>query len=69
MLKQQTAVILNHLQRKGSITNVEAHAVHKVRSVSSRVAELRRAGYDIRSQYKRDAAMQRYVRYVLVEKK
>jgi hypothetical protein len=68
-LKPQTQVVLNHLINAGSITNVEAHAVHKVRSVSKRISELKSAGYHIGKQYTTDVTGQRYVRYELLDTK
>lgn len=64
-LTPQARTVLSHLQRAGSITNVEANAVHCVRSVSRRITELRGHGLDIRKEHRRDTRGQRYVRYVL----
>lgn len=60
----QAAIVLKHLQQAGSISNVEAHAVLKVRSVSRRITEIVKAGYIIRKELKKDTTGQRYVRYV-----
>lgn len=65
-LSPQAARVLAHLEAAGSITNVEAHAVLKCRSVSRRITELVDAGWDITKEHKRDSQGQRYVRYVLV---
>lgn len=64
-MKPQTAAVLKHLQQHGSITNVEANAVHKIRSVSSRITELAKLGYVISKTRKVDATDQPYVRYAL----
>ncbi|MDM0006467.1 helix-turn-helix domain-containing protein [Variovorax sp. J22G73] len=62
----QTQIVLKHLRAQGSITNVEANAVHGIRSVSRRITELREeSGFNITKQQKRDPNGQRYVRYVL----
>lgn len=66
--KTQTALILEHLLAKGSITNVEAAAMFKARSLTKRIAELRDRGYDIASEWRRDSTGQRYVRYWLRKK-
>ena len=58
-------LVLRHLIVEGSITNVEAHAVLRVRSVSRRITELRRNGIPIRKEFKKDSTGQRYVRYYL----
>jgi hypothetical protein len=40
-LSPQASKVYDHLLRAGSITNVEANAVHRVRSVSRRITEIR----------------------------
>jgi hypothetical protein len=70
-LSPQATKVLEHMQKTGSISNVEAHAVHRVRSVSRRMTEIDRAlvdsGYRIDKEFKRDVTNQRYVRYSLVK--
>jgi predicted transcriptional regulator len=66
MLSPQALTVLNHLEAAGSITNVDAHVVLKVRSVSRRITELTDAGYVINKEWKRDTTGQRYVKYHLV---
>lgn len=61
----QARAVLNHMKTAGSITNVEANAVLRVRSVSRRITELRDCGYRIRKETKYDSTGQRYVRYYL----
>lgn len=65
-LPPQTEMILDHLKRVGSISNVEAQALYRARALPKRVSEIRRAGYPIRKEWKRDATGQRHVRYHLV---
>ena len=64
-LKPQTRAVLEHLYLAGSITNVEANAVLKCRSVSKRISELEDAHYGIRRTRHVDSQGQRYVRYAL----
>jgi hypothetical protein len=64
----QAHVVLKHLQEVGSITNVEAHMVHKIRSVSRRITEISDAGYAISKQRRSDATGQKYVRYAYLGK-
>lgn len=64
MTPQATAV-LRHLRDAGSITNVEANAVLRVRSVSRRITELQDHGVRIRKETKYDSTGQRYTRYYL----
>lgn len=61
----QAQLVLGHLTAHGSITNVEAHIVHKVRSVSARITEIRNAGYNVEKEQRSDVTGQRYVKYVL----
>jgi len=49
----------------GSVTSLEAGAVHKIRQLPARILELKRMGFDIRTHLKRDAAGQRYASYSL----
>lgn len=71
LLTPQAARVLEHMRKTGSITNVEANAVHRVRSVSRRITEISRAlegsDYEIRREFKRDVTGQLYVRYFLVK--
>lgn len=74
-LSPQASRVYDHLLRAGSITNVEANAVHRVRSVSRRITEIGDAfdaaavsNFDIRKEFRRDATGQRYVRYHLVRR-
>ena len=63
----QTHQVLCHLIIAGSITNVEAHAVLKCRSVSKRISELVNTyGIDVAKLHRRDSTGQRFVRYVLI---
>lgn len=64
-LTPQAAKVLDHMIVTGTITNIEAHAVLQVRSVSRRITELRNAGLDITVEHKRDSQGQRYARYSL----
>lgn len=65
-LSKQNEAILAHMRAEGSITNLEAHIVHKIRSLSSRVSELRAAGYVIAKERHEDVTGQWYIRYVLL---
>lgn len=63
----QTHQVLCHLITAGSITNVEAHAVLKCRSVSKRISELVNTyGIDVAKLHRSDSTGQRFVRYVLI---
>lgn len=64
-LSPQAKIVLRHLQTVGNITNVEANAVHRIRSLSRRVTELKHAGYKIDKKRRKDVTGQFYVRYAL----
>ena len=64
-MSPQSAVVLKHLLAQGSITAVEAQAVHRVRSVSRRITEIQDAGFWVDKVQSKDVTGQRYVRYVL----
>jgi hypothetical protein len=63
--KPMNTLILNHLITKGSISNVEAQALYRCRSLSRRICDLKAAGWSINSYLKKDATGQRYARYEL----
>ena len=66
-MRPQTHQVLRHLIAAGSITNVEAHAVLKCRSVSKRISELVNThGIEIAKLHRRDSIGQRFVRYILI---
>ena len=61
----QTSKILNHLQKLGSITFLEAWTLYSVRSLPRRIAELKELGYEIVGVMKTDINGQRYMKYSL----
>jgi hypothetical protein len=66
-LSPQAVTALRHLINVGSITNVEANAVHRIRSLSRRITEIADAGVDIDKDYRKDVTGQRYVRYSIAQ--
>jgi hypothetical protein len=61
----QEVKLFNHFKTVGSITAVEATDLYRIRSLTRRITNLRRAGNKISSVQKVDALGQRYVRYVM----
>ena len=57
--------IAEHLQNVGSISWVEANDLYRVRSLPRRIADLREAGHEIVSEWRKDHLGQRYTRYSL----
>lgn len=64
----QAHAILEHLKIVGSVTGAEAYLMFKSRSTTKRISELRKAGYAITSEWRKDSTGQRYVRYWLDRK-
>lgn len=62
----QRQALIEHLESEGSITAGEARLVYQIDSLSSRISELRQAGYEIESVENRDRRGKRYVRYYLI---
>ena len=60
-----SAMILRHLEDKGSITSIEAQALYRCRSLSRRISDIKSWGFPITSVLKSDATGQRYARYFL----
>lgn len=65
----QNAILLNHFKTAKSISNVEAQAVYRIRSLSRRVNDLEAQGHVIARERKVDPTGQRYVRYHYVGEK
>ena len=65
-LKPQTKKVLRHLDQHGYITPLHADYVYGVRSLSSRISELKKAGYRIIKQMCKDDCGQRFARYTLI---
>ena len=73
LLLTQSERILRHLQDGGSLTQGEAFLEYGVGRLSSRICELRRAGYPIKGEFvtqkKRYSESCTFVRYSLDETK
>jgi hypothetical protein len=68
-LSPQARTVLLHLEKYGSISPSEAQVSHHIFRLAARILELRKAGYEITTENKRDAAGQPYGRYWLNGKK
>lgn len=62
----QTDKILDHLRKVGSISFVEANDLYRCRSLTRRIKDLREAGHEIVSEWRKDITGQKYTRYSLV---
>lgn len=64
-LSPQAAKVLDLLTTTSGLTQTIAVAVYQVGSITARIAELRRAGYEIATERRHDGFGKQYVRYVL----
>jgi hypothetical protein len=61
----QREMLKNHFTKAGSITNVEAQSIYKIRALPRRISDLEAEGMKFKRERKTDLTGQRYVRYVL----
>lgn len=61
----QCHAVLDHLRRKGTITQVEAHELYRVYRLASRINDLKNEGVSIRALQRRDLTGHRYTAYAL----
>ena len=61
----QNDLILRLLKHVGSITFLEAVDLYRVRSLPRRIKDLRDAGHEIVSEWRKDTLGQKYTRYSL----
>lgn len=59
-------LIIDHLRAFGSITSLEAQARYRVRALPRRICDIEALGYNVKREWRKDDAGQRYVRYFLV---
>jgi len=64
--KTQKEMLKTHFEHTGSISNIEAQAVYKIRALPRRISDLKEEGYVFNHEWKTDLTGQRYMRYILV---
>jgi hypothetical protein len=64
-LKPQTRTVLAHLESGDSISPLEAWAVYGISRLAARIYDLRKAGYEIERELRRDKAGHPYARYFM----
>jgi hypothetical protein len=65
-MSPQVKTLHTHLVNHGSISNIEAQAMFKMRALPRRISDLKELGFKIRREIRRDSTGQRYARYYLV---
>lgn len=65
-LKPQAKKVLLHLEKRGTISNLEAWATYGITRLAACVYDLREVGIEIASDLRKDEAGKRYTRYSLV---
>lgn len=63
---KQNELLMKHFENVGSISNMEAQSMYKIRALPRRVSDLEAKGYKFNRVRKTDLTGQRYVRYVYV---
>lgn len=70
MANTQITKLLGHFKKAGSITVREALIEYSIQSLTKRINEMRKMGYNIQSiQRRHPVTKQRYVRYYMLEEK
>lgn len=64
-LSRQQKVILGHLMRGQSISNVESLIVYNISRLSDVILKLRRKGFKVKTEVRTDNAGHKYSRYTL----
>lgn len=62
----QKGMVLNHLLNVGSLSQLEADELYRVKRLTSRITELKQHGVNIRVERKHDHTGKLYVRYSLI---
>ncbi len=64
----QCSTVLHHIRRTGSISPFEAIMDHGITRLSARILDLKKLGYDFKTQIKANpATRKRYARYFLTK--
>ena len=58
-------MLKRHFENYDDISNIEAQAVYKIRSLPRRICDLQERGYEFTKEWKKDLTGQRYIRYFI----
>jgi hypothetical protein len=64
-LSPQQRIILAHLMSRGSISDMESQIVYQIKRLSDVVLRLRRKGFKVETDVRKDASGHKYSRYSL----
>jgi hypothetical protein len=67
-LTPQAKTILRHLKQHDHISNMKALAVYGVSRLAACIYEIRKAGYEVTAETKRDDVGHKYTKYRLAER-
>jgi hypothetical protein len=57
--------VLHHIIQKGSISQLEADSLYRVKRLTSRIHELKKLGVNLLGEFRKDLTGKRYVRYYI----
>lgn len=67
-LPRQARIILSHLLKRGHITNQTSMIQYHIHRLSDCILKIRRAGYDVETEVRRDDLGAKYADYRLAKK-
>lgn len=62
-LAPQARTVLLHLEKRGSISPLEAQGTYGITRLAARIHDLKQAGYPVKAEMRKDAAGKPYARY------
>ena len=66
-LKPQTKTVLRHLRKGNHISPMQALVVYSISRLAPCIHDIRKAGYNVSTEVKRDAQGHKYAQYALVQ--
>lgn len=63
--KSHLEIIVDHLKKHKTLTNLEAIGVYRIFNIRGRISDLRKAGHNIITTMKKDATGKSYASYSL----
>lgn len=66
-LKPQAKTVLRHLRKKGHISPAEALIVYSISRLAASIYDIRKVGYEVTVEIKRDAQGHKYAKYTMAK--